>query len=375
MSDFSLSHPSQMDANLIERQACKNGEPRSQQSLTDPFDISVIICTYNRCDLLKKSIESVLSQDCGQVRYELIIVDNNSSDQTRQLCESFLSQSSIPMRYIFEPQQGVAYARNTGMAQAKAPLFAFSDDDVCISRNWIASIKRAFDEHPEIDGIGGKVLPKWQEEPPKWLTRKHWTPLALQDYGDAPIRIHAGNTLCLITANLALRREVFEHIGLFSPTLQRVKNSIGSMEDHELHLRLWQANYQEMYIPDVVVKALVQSERLTKEYHRKWYKGHGYFYALLRDQEFERSSLRLFDVPTHLYKQAFLDLLHWSKNRLTGNQEKAFLHETSLCFFAGFFQQRLKTFLGSEHPSLLRELAAFFYSLPRLYRGRKVRNG
>jgi glycosyltransferase involved in cell wall biosynthesis len=152
--------------------------------LNEPFDISVIICTYNRCDLLKKSIESLLSQECDQVRYELIIVDNNSADQTKQMCQSILSLCDLPVRYIFEPQQGVSYARNAGIAQAKAPILAFSDDDVWVSKNWIASIKRAFDEHPEIAAIGGKVLPEWQEKPPKWLTRKHWTPLALQDYCD-----------------------------------------------------------------------------------------------------------------------------------------------------------------------------------------------
>jgi glucosyl-dolichyl phosphate glucuronosyltransferase len=375
MSDSSHRHQKQNGADLTKRKTCVSGGQGKTGNLNEPFDISVIICTYNRCDRLKKSIESLLSQECDQVRYELIIVDNNSADQTKQMCQSILSLCDLPVRYIFEPQQGVSYARNAGIAQAKAPILAFSDDDVWVSKNWIASIKRAFDEHPEIAAIGGKVLPEWQEKPPKWLTRKHWTPLALQDYGDASLRIDADNPLCLITANLALRREVFEHIGLFSPTLQRVKNGIGSMEDHELHLRLWEADFQEMYVPYVIVNAVVQSERLTKEYHRKWYKGHGYFYALMRDQEFERSAARLFDVPAHLYKKAFLDLLQGSKIRLTGDQEKAFWYETCLCFFVGFFQQRLKTFRRSENSSMLGELASFLYSLCKLYRGRKVGNG
>jgi glucosyl-dolichyl phosphate glucuronosyltransferase len=365
----------QNDSNPKEPQARLTSGQGDRGSLTEPLDISVIICTYNRCDLLKKSIESLLAQDCGPLRYELIIVDNNSSDRTKEVCQPFLSPGDPPVRYIFEPEQGVSYARNRAISQAKAPILAFSDDDICVSRDWLASIKRAFDEHPEAAGIGGKVLPKWQDEPPRWLTRSHWTPLALQDYGEAALPINAGHPLCLITANLALRREVFERIGLFSPTLQRVKNGIGSMEDHELHLRLWKADFQEIYVPYVLVHALVQAERLTKAYHRKWYKGHGYFYALMGDQEFERSAARLFDVPGHLYKQAFFDLLQWGKNRLSGNQERAFRHETSLCFFAGFFQQRLQTFRRSENPSLLRELGSFLYSLCRLYRGSKVSNG
>jgi glycosyltransferase involved in cell wall biosynthesis len=335
---------------------------QGRDNLSERLDISVIICTYNRCDLLKQTIESVLSQDCGQVRYELLIVDNHSSDETRQTCEALLADCHISAHYLFEPEQGVSFARNTGIRHAKAPILAFSDDDVCVSRNWIAGIKRAFDEHPEITGIGGKVLPLWQKEAPAWLTRQHWMPLALQDYGDAPLQIDASNPLCLITANLALRREIFERIGLFSPTLQRVKNGIGSMEDHELHVRLWDAGYKEMYIPEILVGALVQPERLTKQYHRKWHKGHGYFYALMRDAEFERSAARLFDVPGHLYKSAFFDLLQWSKNRLLQKDEEALAREINLCFFYGFLQQRLASDRRSENPSALRRLASFLIS-------------
>jgi glycosyltransferase involved in cell wall biosynthesis len=311
-------------------------------------DISVIICTYNRSDLLSRAIESLLAQDCAGLRYELLVVDNHSTDATRQICEAFVARREIAVRYLFEPEQGVSYARNTGIREAKAPVLAFSDDDVCVSRDWLAAIKRAFDEHKEIAGVGGKVLPIWQQTPPPWLTRSHWMPLALQDYGDAALRVDAGNPLCLITANLALRRQVFERIGLFSPTLQRVKNSIGSMEDHELHSRLWKAGYQEIYRPDVVVGAVVEPERLTREYHRRWHKGHGHFYALMRDPEFESSVGRLFDVPAHLYKQALLDGLGWSADRLSRNHQQAYGRENRLWFFYGFLQQRLATLRGSE---------------------------
>jgi glycosyltransferase involved in cell wall biosynthesis len=331
-------------------------------SLSARPDISVIICTYNRCELLQGTIESLLSQDCAGLRYELLIVDNHSTDATRQICEAFVARQGIALRYLFEPEQGVSFARNTGIREARAPILAFSDDDVCVSRGWLTAIKRAFDEHKEIAGVGGKVLPLWQQAAPLWLTRRHWMPLALQDYGDAPLRVDGENPLCLITANLALRRQVFERIGLFSPTLQRVKNGIGSMEDHELHTRLWNAGYQEMYIPEVVVGAVVQPERLTREYHRRWHKGHGHFYALMRDPEFERSAARLFDVPAHLYKQAFFDVLRWSANRLSRNRQEAYARESNLCFFIGFLQQRLATLRRSENSPVLRRLAAFLRS-------------
>jgi glycosyltransferase involved in cell wall biosynthesis len=337
-------------------------QPGRAPGAGEEFDISVILCTYNRCELLARAIDSLLAQECPGLRYELLIVDNHSADATRQVCEAYVRRQAIPLRYLHEAQQGVSFARNTGIRQAKAPILAFCDDDVCVSSDWLASIKRAFDEHPEIAGVGGRVLPLWQQEAPAWLTRQHWMPLALQDYGEAAVVVDSGNRLCLITANLALRREVFETTGFFSPALQRVKDGIGSMEDHELHVRLWAAGYRELYVPEVVVRALVQPERLSREYHRRWHRGHGYFYALMADPEFERSALRLFDVPGHLWKSALFDLLRWGRHRLLRNHREAFASEVRLGFFIGFLRQRLAQARQTKGSPMLRRLAALLIS-------------
>jgi glycosyltransferase involved in cell wall biosynthesis len=331
--------------------------------MNDHFDISVIICTYNRCDILPKALKSVLSQKSGDTRYEVLIVDNNSTDQTRQVCESFLLEGHHNLRYIFEAKQGISHARNAGIANARAPILAFTDDDVYVADDWVPRIKQTFDKYPGVDGIGGKVLPHWESEPPGWLTREHWTPLALLDLGDSPAQVSASNPICLIGANFAFRREVFDHVGLFSPTLQRVGSGIGSMEDHELLLRLWQSERQTMYTPDLVVTAEVQSERLTKQYHCKWHTGHGHFYALMREEEFERSSARLFDVPAHLYKQAMVNGLELIKHKLSRNDEAAFVYKTRLCFFVGFFRTRREQFFALNDRSILREVASFVRSL------------
>ena len=137
------------------------------------------------------------------------------------------------------------------------------------------------------------------------------------------------------------------------------------MEDHELHVRLWEADYQELYVPEIVVTAEVQAERLTKQYHRKWHKGHGYFYALMRDAGFERSAFRLFDVPGHLYRQTLVNLLLWGKNQLLGHREKAFQYETECYFFIGFLQQRLELVGSPKSIDWLRRLGAALHSLFR----------
>ena len=151
---------------------------------------SVNICTYNRCRMLREALESVLSQrvhDGG--RYEVIVVDNNSTDETRQVVESFIARGHANLRYVFEGRQGLSYARNAAVSAARSPILAFTDDDVRVKPDWVATIKRTLDDHPEVDCVGGKVLPRWTFAPPSWLTREHWAPLALVDYGDQPFYV------------------------------------------------------------------------------------------------------------------------------------------------------------------------------------------
>jgi glucosyl-dolichyl phosphate glucuronosyltransferase len=332
--------------------------------MTDQPDVSAVISTYNRCKLLPVALDALLRQEGERVAYEIIIVDNNSTDQTRKVVESFIARGHSNLRYVFEPRQGVSHARNLGIAHAVAPIIAFADDDVVVSRDWVRTIKRAFDEHPKVDCIGGRVLPDWSGEPPAWLTRENWSPLALQDYGSEPFRINSENSLCLVSANLAFRRSVFDRIGMFAPELQRVKDGIGSMEDLELLMRFWRASGQSLYVPNLVVTTEIPQERLKKAYHRRWHNGHGHFYAMMRADEIERSSRRrLFDVPAHLYNQALKDALCWLKHSLLGQKDRAFVRETRLRFFAGFFRTRREEFLKARRHGNIREIIAFACSL------------
>ena len=114
--------------------------------------------------------------------YEVIVVDNNSTDDTRR---SSTACRPVPaLRTVVERKQGVSHARNAGIAAARAPIVAFFDDDVRVAPNWIETIIRVFADDPGTEVIGGKVLPDWAAPPPCWLTPAHWAPLALQDLGD-----------------------------------------------------------------------------------------------------------------------------------------------------------------------------------------------
>jgi len=295
---------------------------------------------------LARALQSLQQQDTADVSYEILVVDNNSTDDTRKVAQPFLNETPGRFRYIFEPKQGLSYARNAGIAQARAEIVAFTDDDVRTSSNWVSRIKAGFAAEPDADFLGGKVLPDWGSgRPPGWLTRAHWPPLALLDYGDQPFYVDAGRPVSLIGANCAFRKRAFERVGPFRADFQRVKNGVGSLEDHELLLRLWRAGRKGIYLPDVTVTADVQPERLRKTYHRDWHAGHGRFHAILRSELLERSKLgKLWGVPAHLYRQALSDGLRWTISQLSGQRDKAFGYEVRMRFFAGFAGSRWREF-------------------------------
>jgi glucosyl-dolichyl phosphate glucuronosyltransferase len=303
------------------------------------YDISVVISTYNRSELLPAAIESILDQDARDLSYEILIVDNNSTDATKAVIDRY-SIDHPNLEYLREPRQGVSYARNCGIAHAKAQVIAFFDDDVRVARDWLTNIKRYFDSHPEADCIGGRVLPRWESPAPAWLNRDQWMPLGVQDYGDKELVIDNTNRLCLVSGNLACRSSMFREIGTFAVELQRVKDGIGSLEDAEMMERCWRFGRRCVYLPDLMATTEVPFARMTKKYHRRWHIGHGRFYSKMRSEELENCTRRLLDVPAYLYRQTFLDSLRWFRCMLSGESAQAFAYETQIRFFLGFFWER-----------------------------------
>ncbi len=307
--------------------------------INDEVEVSVVIPTYNRSALLRDAVASVLAQD-AQTPFDIVIVDNNSQDDTESVARALVGAHPGKVHYVRETQQGNAHARNCGVQAARGRIIAFIDDDVAVERDWLTTLANALRSHPEMSFVGGRVLPQWSGPPPSWLTPDHWSPLALLDYGPEELIISGDRPRGLLTANIAFRRSVFAGIGSFSPHLQRVKNMIGSMEDTEFLMRVCRSGKQGLYLPQMVARAPVEAERLSKAYHRRWHTGHGHFYAVMRDPQWERSKFSLAGVPGHLYKQTLTHGLSWLKTTITGNADAAFTHECHLRFFGGFFRQR-----------------------------------
>jgi glycosyltransferase involved in cell wall biosynthesis len=312
--------------------------------------------------MLAAALAALLSQQSGGVRYEVVIVDNNSTDNTRATVESFIDKGHTNLRYVFEPRQGIAYGRNAGIAAAKADIIAFTDDDVVVADNWIATINHTFAENPDIDYIGGKILPRWSEPPPKWLTVDHWWPLALLDRGDDHFYVNASNPLCLPTANASFRRELFSRTGLFAP-------EFSGREDHEFFVRLWQEGGQGLYEPELVVMATIQPERLLKSYHHRWSVSTGRFNSLMRLDEMmtsdgsvtreRRHAVKLFGVPGCMYREFFTESLGWLKQTLNGTESRKMSHENRLCYLVGYVSKSYQMAVAQEGHSNVRELTSF----------------
>ena len=300
--------------------------------------LTVILPTFNRADLLKRALGALLRQSAMPGSYEVIVVDNNSTDGTAAVVGLFEDRR---LSLVSEPRQGLSYARNTGLAAARAPIVAFTDDDVEVAPDWVQTIVSTLGRYPHVDGIGGRVLPSWQSGRPRWLTREHWAPLALQDHGDARRVFDRSAPIGLIGANVAFRRAVFDRVGTFSPGVQRVKDGIGSTEDHELLARLYEAGGRMLYQPKLLVMARIPGDRCDRRYHRRWHEGHGRFYALMRLPEMERARATPFGVPGHLLREGVHTLAAWVRSALVADWDRAFLAELRLRFLKGFVWTRL----------------------------------
>jgi len=174
--------------------------------------VSVIIKTYNRSESLRETLKSLEAQQIDDsLSWEIVVVDNNSQDDTKRVVHDFARKSRVPCRYVFEPQQGRPYALNRGIDETESELLAFTDDDVIVDSYWLQSIVDTFRQH-DADFVGGKVLPRWLEGlPPSWIPKQAFGSL---DYGSKMFLI-TDPSIGLWGANQAARRSTFRKFGIY----------------------------------------------------------------------------------------------------------------------------------------------------------------
>ena len=246
--------------------------------------ITVIVCTFNRCDSLRPTLESLaLLRMPDSLQWEAIIVDNNSKDRTRAVVDEYVTRFPGRFRYHFEPQQGLSFARNSGIHQADGDILVFTDDDVIVEPAWLEHMAAPLIAG-KCSGVGGKILPARDFVCPDWLELKgqwsHGGVLALFD----PNQPAGETTTTPFGASMAFRKEMFERYGLFRTDLGRKGNNAMSNEDTEFGRRLLAGGERLWYEPSAVVYHTIDEKRINPRYFLKFWYNYG------RSESRERSN-------------------------------------------------------------------------------------
>jgi GT2 family glycosyltransferase len=236
--------------------------------------ISVGICTYNRDRFLFAALESLARQNMECAAYEVILVDNNSTDKTADVARQFRENyPSVQFHYFLEEKQGLSHARNRAVEEAQSELIAFIDDDAIADPAYLENLLSFFDLHPQIMAAGGKILPYFHphNQEPAWLSWYLIGLLSCLDLGDEEKPFPRYPIGC----NMAFRKTVFEKIGLFDPRLGRIQNSLMGSEEKDLFIRVKEAGLPVYYVPQALVYHTIPPERTQDPFLRKVSEGIG----------------------------------------------------------------------------------------------------
>lgn len=297
--------------------------------------LDVVVATYNRSHLLRSTLASLLSAPVPPgLEVEIIVVDNNSVDDTADVVQEIRKTAHLPLHYVRETKQGLSNARNAGITAATGDLVGVIDDDEEIHPDWYAAIAREFAD-PEIHFIGGPVLGNWVSEKPDWLPPGYHSAIGvIPPKPRSPFDENFNGIL--MGGNSVLRRRVFEQVGLYAPHLGRSGNGLLSEEDAEFYRRLRAANISGMYVPDLAIYHYIDPERLTRRYHRRWVYWRAVSQGVL-DRDMQEPLPYLFGIPRYRIGRAVRSLLAMPKHAFTkGSKGQIFSDELGTWDLLGF---------------------------------------
>jgi glycosyltransferase involved in cell wall biosynthesis len=272
---------------------------------------SVIICTYNRSESLRGTLESLAKMEVpADLTWELIVVDNNSADNTRGVIEEFIRTSNLAVRYIFEGQQGLSHARNRGIRESRGEIIAFTDDDVRVSSRWLTELDATFNGS-DCMAVAGRIIAAWDGvEKPAWLSGTGSDRLMrgpLVDTGNGPTT-NAGVVLPW-GANMAFRKSAFREHGLFRTDLGVSGSGRLVGEDTEFGRRLISAGETVAYSHEAVVFHPVDKRRLTKAYFLSW--SFNYGRSCVREDRWPEKSVLWFGIPRYMFRELLANYARW----------------------------------------------------------------
>jgi glycosyltransferase involved in cell wall biosynthesis len=326
------------------------------------IDASVLIATHNRAGHLRDTLRSLAALS-SSARWEVIVVDNNSRDDTRDVVTAAAQAFPVELRYQFEAEPGKPAALNAAQRLARGDVFVFTDDDARFEVDWLSAVLEALSASGG-DYVGGKVLPIWGGALPRWLHNRpgsHWAVLALLDFGSQQREFGDGIGWPL-GVNMAVRRNAFLRAGPWDNRFGRQGNTLRGQEQREWCIRARAVGLRGFYAPRAIVHHIVPAERLTKRYFRRWLYWNGISRAVLYqsmklDMESPDDSTLDFSkvphiagMPRYMYRSALRSLAGMGTAISRRDSAAAFEHELKLWFFAGALSQRWRTVFHRRAP-------------------------
>jgi len=230
-----------------------------------PIRITAAICTHNRAALLPAAIESLLAQSMPPTDYEILVIDNASTDETPQIIQHYLvAGGSVTLRSAVQPVLGLSHARNLAVEMAVGGIIAFMDDDAVATPGWLEALSGAYAASPTTWAAGGKVLLQWRTARPEWLTDDLLPGLSMFDLGD-DTRV-LGPREFLWGTNCSFRSRAFSEIGMFRNDLGRLGSLLLGQEETELQHRIYRLGKHVIYVPSALVYHQVEKSRLRRRY-------------------------------------------------------------------------------------------------------------
>lgn len=271
--------------------------------------LSIVICTYNRSSLLAKTLDCLLLQVINnRCVYDIIVVDNNSTDDTSSVCSSYAEKFSCPFFYYLDPRQGKSFALNSGIELAKHDYILFLDDDVTFDNNLIDSVARSIKTYPDCSVFGGKIIPLLDSDcsMPAWVRQKepHYNaegPLGDHNKGESVKSYYQKDMSTPCGANFFVRKDIFSLYGKYKESLNKIVLNLPMAEDSEFCYRLKKNNVKMLYIPSVCVYHYTPKIKLTKNYFRKYIlrMSRAYVHAAPVDNNFSS----ILGVPLYFFKK------------------------------------------------------------------------
>lgn len=232
------------------------------------LSISVIICTYNRDQYIYRTLEKVASNDFSPENYEIILVNNNSTDRTASECKRFCQAfPQIRFRYILETNQGLSFARNRGILEARGNVLVFLDDDAFIGKDYFRQLTAYLEAYPSASAFGGKITPLYESGiPPVWMSKWSYSWVSALDKGQAVCRF-TGRSYP-IGANMGFLRTAIPEGG-FNTALGRNKGNLMGGEEKDIFNRMKATNAEIYYFPRLEVQHVIPEKRTTPGYIRE----------------------------------------------------------------------------------------------------------